>query len=321
METSIPACCSLNLRSLFIGILFVVILSTCPRAMFRKLFPMRQEVRRLRVFQQAVLAGDSVRVRVFLETTEGQAAVNRRCIVEGNLEGLPALHLATRRCDDIILKLLLDVPGVNVNVSDAEGRTALASACEIGFLPVIRLLAEDRRVDVNCRDRKGLTPLWMAANCNHFNTVRWLLALRADVDLSVVPYELHSMRPWGRMRALDRARGLGVGHSRIANLLFDAMQDQPLCRANLRRRLLLNVSDAADGLLCLALLHEQHLKIAHRERHCSASRYWGILRQLHCDLQAHLLNITHDVPSPLITADKIEAAKTRMVSHFFRTNA
>ncbi|QPC78184.1 hypothetical protein HYE68_008936 [Fusarium pseudograminearum] len=77
---------------------------------------------------------------------------------------------------------LLD-QGVDVNVLNTSGRSAISVAAEHGHRCLIDLLLE-RGALLNLQDSNGETALWWASQCNHIGVVQRLLELGADTDLS-----------------------------------------------------------------------------------------------------------------------------------------
>jgi ankyrin repeat protein len=56
-----------------------------------------------------------------------------------------------------MIKLLLKYPGIDVNIKDSRGRTALILACYMGNVEAVRVLLEDGRIDIFVRDADGCT--------------------------------------------------------------------------------------------------------------------------------------------------------------------
>ncbi|KAJ7589687.1 hypothetical protein C8J56DRAFT_939310, partial [Mycena floridula] len=78
-----------------------------------------------------------------------------------------------------VINLLLEHPGVNVNVKDRSGRTPLSYAAEIGNMKVVDLLLQHRTVQPNIPDRDEMTPLVyaMRSYINH-DSLKHLLPAR-----------------------------------------------------------------------------------------------------------------------------------------------
>ncbi len=81
------------------------------------------------------------------------------------------------------VKLLLNAPGIKVNLSDMNGKTPLLCAADKGHTECVKLLLGDSRIDVNRADSDGKTPLLCAADKGHTECVKLLLGdSRIDVN-------------------------------------------------------------------------------------------------------------------------------------------
>jgi ankyrin repeat protein len=86
------------------------------------------------------------------------------------------LWLFAAECgDEVMVKLLLEKGGVDINSKDMEGRTVLSLAAGSGHEAVVKLLLEQCDVDVNSRDNEGRTPLLFAAGVGHEAIAQMLL--------------------------------------------------------------------------------------------------------------------------------------------------
>ena len=74
-----------------------------------------------------------------------------------------------------IVKLLLSVPGIDVNCKANGNYTALYYAACNGSTSIVKLLMKHQKLDVNCRDNFGKTPLFYAAKNGHTSVVKLLL--------------------------------------------------------------------------------------------------------------------------------------------------
>lgn len=75
-------------------------------------------------------------------------------------------------------KVLLDVPGINVNRPDERfGRSALSWACERGTEEIVKLLLSVDGIDVLSQDRQGQTALSRACVRGHEGIVNLLLSM------------------------------------------------------------------------------------------------------------------------------------------------
>ncbi|XP_017061509.1 ankyrin repeat domain-containing protein 27 [Drosophila ficusphila] len=111
---------------------------------------------------------------------EGKANVNRQ------LDSLMPLMAA---CDcshkdpyvaEKIVRLLL-LHGAAVNVSDKYGMTPFMSACQNGFIGVVRLMIKD--VSFDAVDNQGCTPIFHAIEKNHVEVVK--LLVEAGVNATI----------------------------------------------------------------------------------------------------------------------------------------
>ncbi|KAF6763519.1 ankyrin repeat-containing domain protein [Ephemerocybe angulata] len=85
---------------------------------------------------------------------------------------------------EVVVKLLLAAPGIEVNASDTRGRTPLRFAAENSHEAVVKLLLAAPRIDVNAPDTDGRTPLCFAAQRGHEAIVKLLLTA-PGIDVSV----------------------------------------------------------------------------------------------------------------------------------------
>lgn len=95
--------------------------------------------------------------------------------------GEAALHIVVKRSDATYLTVLINQPGVNVNIQDRDGNTPLIFAAERGWgAGVDALLA--KRANVNLANNAGITPLIRAVQAHDPDIVRKLLDAGADPD-------------------------------------------------------------------------------------------------------------------------------------------
>ncbi len=92
--------------------------------------------------------------------------------------GSPPLHLAIRKIDLAMIKLLLNCRFLDVNkrTRDELQFTALHEAVRGGRLSIVNLLLSKDDVHINARDSSGRTPLWWATKNNHTFIAKRLLA-------------------------------------------------------------------------------------------------------------------------------------------------
>ena len=117
-------------------------------------------------------------IRAARLAVQGGADVNERDGVT-----MTPLMWAAHRGKADISELLLQQPGINIDCSDEDGRTAMHHACLFGRLEVLRmLLAARSQGSVNQLDKGGDTPLMSASNYGHVECVRLMVSV-AGVDL------------------------------------------------------------------------------------------------------------------------------------------
>ena len=132
---------------------------------------------------EACVRGDITAVRL---AVQGGADVN-----ETDGVTMTPLMWAAHRGKSEISKLLLQQPGINIDCSDEDGRTAMHYACLFGCLEVLRmLLASESRGSINQPDKGGCTPLMCASNYGHVECVKLMVGV-AGVDLET-RYEVHT---------------------------------------------------------------------------------------------------------------------------------
>lgn len=111
-----------------------------------------------------------------------QVDCNHQC----NLLKRTPLARAAAGCHTSVIALLLTQHGINPNLTDLSGRTALHHAVDFGDEGIVKLLLSRRDVNPNLRDNQGAgeTPLMIAIHGQKMEIARLLLA-RKDVDVNV----------------------------------------------------------------------------------------------------------------------------------------
>lgn len=84
-----------------------------------------------------------------------------------------------------IVKLLLSKPNININAQDSHGQTALMMATSPGNLKIVELLFTNLpQINVNLQNKYGLTALMLAINFNH-NEIAKLLLNQSNIDVNL----------------------------------------------------------------------------------------------------------------------------------------
>lgn len=140
--------------------------------------------------------------------------------------------------DELAVKNFL-AAGMDVNAKDTDGQVALFSAAEKGYLPIVKILVENK-AEVDIRNRDGWTPLMLAAYNNRSSVVEYLLSQKADPEkkdnsgwtaLMQAVYKGHA-ESVGVLAPLNKDsldRGLLVaalmGHGNVIRVLLDQGAD------------------------------------------------------------------------------------------------
>lgn len=111
--------------------------------------------------------------------------INRR-----DAEGMTPLLLAILGAHCTVARVLLKVPGIDVNTPAPYGCTALYWAARYGYCNVVSALVEMPGIDVNSADGDGVTPLHWAVRFDHHTTLQALLrAPGIDVNAKAKKYD------------------------------------------------------------------------------------------------------------------------------------
>ena len=71
--------------------------------------------------------------------------------------GRTALHFAASWGDTKLMKLLLNIPGIKLDIKDANEMTPLFKAVEVKSLPAVKLPIEDgEKYKISCRDGRNI---------------------------------------------------------------------------------------------------------------------------------------------------------------------
>ena len=189
----------------------------------------------------------------------GNADIVRRLLNCSNIRpnlGVPLLRAVLKE-DLVIVRLLLQAPGINVNAVDAYGRTALGIAARVGNVNILKMLlnrpyinpnhgiallhaaSKGHReiaerllvapgINVNVTDRQGNTALGFAARSGSTGIVRILLN-RMDVDVNL---------------GIALLQAAAKGHEEIVRDLLEV----PGCNVNLVDRVGISALGIAAGI-------------------------------------------------------------------------
>ncbi len=117
---------------------------------------------------------------VFRQLVEAQR-IDVNAFADGENNGL--LHAASKEGRLEFVTYLLSVPGIQLNVREAFGRTPLHYACGRGQQAIVHELLQHPAVDVNIKDNQGYNALYWASHFNMAEVVKELLGHpRIDVN-------------------------------------------------------------------------------------------------------------------------------------------
>ena len=124
--------------------------------------------------------------------------------LRGNLTGRAALHYASERGDSEAVTLLLAVPGVDVNLRDLNGCTALhcavlATHCNAGerrgsFVLAVTTLINVGKADCTVRDNEGMTALDLARRSDKTDLVPFLQKKFDEQDMVKDPRKFSELQ-------------------------------------------------------------------------------------------------------------------------------
>lgn len=129
-------------------------------------------------FLEAVKNEDGVKVQKFLSD-----ATLRIVNTKSKKTGEGALHIVTNRSDALYLRVLLQQPGINANLQDARGNTALILAASRGWEEGVTLLIR-YGANVGITNAAGETALIHGVLTHNPAIVTALLEAGADPDRS-----------------------------------------------------------------------------------------------------------------------------------------
>ncbi len=116
--------------------------------------------------------------------------------------GVTPLHIAIYKKHTGIIKRLLAYLGIQINIQDNNGETALCWAAIRGFSNIVKFfLLRHRDIQVNKPNNRGATPLMLAAYEGHFDMIKLLLTypdiqanLQDDVGSTALIYAVSGGR-------------------------------------------------------------------------------------------------------------------------------
>ena len=127
-----------------------------------------------------------------------------------------ALHIATWANNVDIVKILVNAPSININLTTLEGATPLYIACHNGHLECVKVLCSSPDIDLNIRQHHGCTPLFCAADSNFSEIVEHLLTFpNCDVNQC----NIHDRTPLIQASYKGKGDGGGTNEKVIRALL------------------------------------------------------------------------------------------------------
>ena len=103
---------------------------------------------------------------------------------ESDGKQISALMAACGAGNSAIVSRLVQVPGLDFNYHDEDGKTAALLASMEGRTECVRILAETDRVDWNKRNNKGFTTLCVALKKGHSDIVE-IIVQQPNIDYNV----------------------------------------------------------------------------------------------------------------------------------------
>lgn len=104
--------------------------------------------------------------------------VNKKAIYD-----LTPLHLAISSYQISIIEMLLDVESLDINIKDNDGLTPLNFSVKFNDSYLVSLLLKRNEIDVNTRSENFFSPLHRAAKLNAFNVMKTLMS-HPNVDVN-----------------------------------------------------------------------------------------------------------------------------------------
>lgn len=104
-----------------------------------------------------------------------QKLIDKVTVNAQDQSGLTALILAAQKGHENVVKLLLQLPGININAQNRYGCTALIWAIREGYENIVKLLLQAPGININTQNKDGKTALIDAAKYGHDDVVKLLL--------------------------------------------------------------------------------------------------------------------------------------------------
>lgn len=113
-----------------------------------------------------------------------QPTINNAIVKEIGAEpGLTPLHLASHSGQENMVRLLLNYPGVQVDMAaELTGMIPLHMAAMNGHMPIVGLLLSKSGTQMDIRDQKGRNALMLAGANGHEEMAALLIGQGADVS-------------------------------------------------------------------------------------------------------------------------------------------
>ncbi|KAI5460819.1 ankyrin repeat-containing domain protein, partial [Mariannaea sp. PMI_226] len=129
-------------------------------------------------------------------------------------DGCTPMILAAWEGHHLIVGLLLNCEGFDVNRVDIDGDCALNSAAFKGRDKVVKILLNSGRADVNIRNKRAFTPLLSALDSAHESTTKILLGAD-NVDLSCRTDENRTMLSYAAANGYEDVVKILLQHSEL----------------------------------------------------------------------------------------------------------
>jgi ankyrin repeat protein len=187
---------------------------------------------------------------------------------------------------------ILGHSSASINMVDSEGSTALSLACSKGLTHVVEAILNLEDIDINHREKTaGRSPLILAAESNHWEVVKLLLAKGVDPNLK------------DSMGSTAATRAVAEGNLEVLKTMLDYEVD--LFCLDEEKRSLLHVAADESHIDILELLHERGLPV-------NSPDEIGMI-PIHCACRAGNLEVAQVVLSM--------GSNTTVTDHYGRTPA